>query len=84
MRTVAKAVLPIFGFGLRHRLEGAEMALRAALAERDEYLRRLNTALAERDELQRQRDYFRGELELSSASGCASPPTRILRPIGSS
>ena len=41
MRTVAKAVLPIFGFGLRHRLEGAEMALRAALAERDEYLRRL-------------------------------------------
>ena len=63
MRTVAKAVLPIFGFGLRHRLEGAEMALRAALAERDEYLRRLNTALAERDELQRQRDYFRGELE---------------------
>jgi hypothetical protein len=47
------------------------MALRAALAERDEYLRRLNTALAERDELQRQRDYFRGELELWSASGCA-------------
>ena len=53
----------MFGFGLRHRLEGAEMALRAALAQRDEYLRQLNAAFAERDELQRQRDYFRGELE---------------------
>ena len=63
MKTVAKSLLPMFGFGLRHRLEGAEMALRAALAQRDEYLRQLNAAFAERDELQRQRDYFRGELE---------------------
>ena len=63
MKTVAKSLLPLFGFGLRHRLEGAEMALRAALAQRDEYLRQLNAAFAERDELQRQRDYFRGELE---------------------
>jgi hypothetical protein len=56
-------MLPILGFGLRHRLERAEMALRAALAEHDEYLRLLNLAIGEREEFRRQQDHFRGELE---------------------
>jgi hypothetical protein len=34
----------LVGFGQRRRLETAELALRAALAERDEYLRQLNDA----------------------------------------
>jgi hypothetical protein len=53
----------MFGFGLRYKLERAETALRAALAERDDYLRQLAVALGERDELRRQRDHFRGELD---------------------
>jgi hypothetical protein len=51
----------MFGFGRRY--ERVEAALRAALAERDDYLRQLAVALGERDELRRQRDYFRGELD---------------------
>ena len=53
----------MFGFGLRYKLERVETALRAALAERDDYLRQLIVALGERDELRRQRDHFRGELD---------------------
>jgi hypothetical protein len=53
----------MFGLGLRYKLERAETALRAALAERDDYLRQLAVALGERDELRRQRDHFRGELD---------------------
>jgi hypothetical protein len=41
----------MFGFGLRYKLERVETALRAALAERDDYLRQLIVALGERDEL---------------------------------
>jgi hypothetical protein len=58
----------MFGFGLRSKLERAETALRAALAERD-YLRQLALALGERDELRRQRDHFRGELDRLNAGG---------------
>ena len=39
----------MFGFGLQHKLENAEIALRAALAERDEYLRQRDIALGERN-----------------------------------
>jgi hypothetical protein len=39
----------MFGFGRRY--ERVEAALRAALAERDDYLRLLAVALGERDEL---------------------------------
>ena len=53
----------MFGLGVRYKLERAETALRAALAERDDYLRQLAVALGERDELRRQRDHFRGELD---------------------
>ena len=53
----------MFGLGVRYKLERAETALRAALAERDDYLRQLIVALGERDELRRQRDHFRGELD---------------------
>jgi hypothetical protein len=59
----------MFGFGLRYKLERAEAALRAALAERDDYLRQLIVALGERDELRRQRDHFRGELDSLTAGG---------------
>ena len=59
----------MFGFGLRYRLERVETALRAALAERDDYLRQLAVALGERDELRRQRDHFRGELDRLIAGG---------------
>ena len=57
----------MFGFGLRYKLELAEAALRAALAERDDYLRQLALALGERDELRRQRDYFRVQLDRLTA-----------------
>ena len=53
----------MFGFGRRYKLERVETALRAALAERDDYLRQLIVALGERDELRRQRDHFRGKLD---------------------
>ena len=53
----------LIGFGQRRRLETAELALRAALAERDEYLRQLNDALAACEEFRRQCKYFRSELE---------------------
>jgi hypothetical protein len=53
----------MFGLGVRYKLERAATALRAALAERDDYLRQLAVALGERDELRRQRDHFRGELD---------------------
>ena len=46
----------MFGFGRRYKLERVETALRAALAERDDYLRQLAVALGERDELRRQLD----------------------------
>jgi hypothetical protein len=59
----------MFGFGLRYKLDRAETALRAALAERDDYLRQLAAALGERDELRRQRDYFRVELDRLTAGG---------------
>jgi hypothetical protein len=36
----------MFGLGLRYKLERAETALRAALAERDDYLRQLAVGLA--------------------------------------
>ena len=60
----------MFGFGLRYKLERAETALRAALAERDDYLRQLAVALGERDELRRQRDHFRGELDHDRSTIC--------------
>jgi hypothetical protein len=53
----------MFGFGLQARLEHAEIALRAALAERDEYLRQRDIALGERNEFLRQRDQLLSELE---------------------
>ena len=53
----------MFGFGLQHKLENAEIALRAALAERDEYLRQRDIALGERNEFLRQRDQLLSELE---------------------
>jgi hypothetical protein len=40
----------MFGLGLQDKLEKAEIALRAALAERDEYLRQRDIALGERNE----------------------------------
>ena len=53
----------MFGFGLQAKLENAEVALRAALAERDEYLRQRDIALGERNEFLRQRDQLLSELE---------------------
>jgi hypothetical protein len=58
----------MFGFGLRYKLERAETALRAALAERDDYLRQLAVALGERDERG-------GSVTTFSANSTASPPT---------
>ena len=46
MNSVVSSLWSLIGFGRRRRLETAELALRAALAERDEYLRQLNDALA--------------------------------------
>ena len=54
---------------LGYKLERAETALRAALAERDDYLRQLAVALGERDELRRQRDHFRAELDRLTSGG---------------
>jgi hypothetical protein len=53
----------MFGFGLQAKLENAEVALRAALAERDEHLRQRDIALGERNEFLRQRDQLLSELE---------------------
>jgi hypothetical protein len=53
----------MFGFGSQAKLENAEVALRAALAERDEHLRQRDIALGERNEFLRQRDQLLGELE---------------------
>ena len=64
MKSVVSSLWSLVGFGQRRRLETAELSLRAALAERDEYLRQLNDALAACEELRRQRNYFRSELEL--------------------
>ena len=66
MNSVVNSLWSLVGFGQRRRLETAELALRAALAERDEYLRQLNDALAACEELRLQRTYFRSELELAS------------------
>jgi hypothetical protein len=62
MNSVVNSLWSLPGFGQRRRLETAELALRAALAERDEYLRQLNDALAACEELRLQRNYFRSEL----------------------
>jgi hypothetical protein len=53
----------MFGLGLQDKLEKAEIALRAVLAERDEYLRQRDIALGERNEFLRQRDQSLSELE---------------------
>lgn len=44
MKSVVSSLWSLVGFGQRRRLETAELTLRAALAERDEYLRQLNDA----------------------------------------
>ena len=64
MKSVVSSLWSLVGFGQRRRLETAELTLRAALAQRDVYLRQLNDALAACEELRRQRNYFRSELEL--------------------
>jgi hypothetical protein len=64
MKSVVNSLSSLVGFGQRRRLETAELTLRDALAERDEYLRQLNDALARCEELRRQRNYFRSELEI--------------------
>jgi hypothetical protein len=64
MNSVVSSLWSLVGFGQRRRLETAELALRAALAERDEELRHLNDALGACEELRRQRNYFRRALEL--------------------
>ena len=76
MNSVVSSLWSLVGFGQRRRLETAELALRAALAERDEYLRQLNDALAACEELRRQRNYFCSELELRAQ--LASDLTRRL------
>jgi hypothetical protein len=60
----------MFGFGLRQRLQVAEMALEQALAqyqnvlrERDAYLHQRDVALGERNEFVRQRDEALAEIE---------------------
>jgi hypothetical protein len=53
----------MFVFVLQAKLDNAEVALRAALAERDEYLRQRDIALGERNEFLRQRDQLLSELE---------------------
>ena len=55
MKSVVSSLWSLVGFGQRRRLETAELTLRAALAERDEYLRQLNDALDACEELRRQR-----------------------------
>jgi hypothetical protein len=52
----------MFGSGLQEKLENAEIALRAALAERDGYLRQRDIALGERNEFLRQRDHCSASL----------------------
>jgi hypothetical protein len=51
----------MFSFKSREKLARAEMALREAMAQHQEYLGKLNTALNERDEYLRQRDIALGE-----------------------
>jgi hypothetical protein len=51
----------MFSFKSRQKLARAEMALREAMAQHQEYLGKLNTALYERDEYLRQRDIALGE-----------------------
>jgi hypothetical protein len=56
MKSVVSSLWSLVGFGQRRRLETAELTLRAALAQRDVYLRQLNDALAACEELRRQRN----------------------------
>jgi hypothetical protein len=73
MNSVVSSLWSLVGFGQRRRLETAELALRAALAERDEYLRQLNDALAACEESRRQCKYFRSELELRAQQTKVAP-----------
>jgi hypothetical protein len=82
----------MFGFGLRYKLERVETALRAALAERDDYLRQLIVALGERDELGGSVTTFAANSIASSAgltirkpsvtSTPAAPPSGKSPPLG--
>ena len=70
----------MFGFGLRYKLERAETALRAALAERDDYLRQLAVALGERDEFGGSVTTFAANSIALKQRGCAKSRRRPLEP----
>jgi hypothetical protein len=65
MKSVVSSLWSLVGFGQRRRLETAELSLRAALAERDEYLRQLNDALAACEELRRHATTFAANLSFA-------------------
>ena len=73
MNSVVSSLWSLVGFGQRRRLETAELALRAALAERDEELRQLNDALGHAKSFGGSATTFAANLSFAHNSPATSP-----------